>query len=307
VRDAILKEDGDGKISPLARRLLGELGLTVADIRRDGVAGKIGRDEIIAYAERHGRSVGGSAKEARRAPETAQAANRIPMTPIRKRIAEHMVRSKATSPHVLQAIEADFSGIEAARTRHGKTWKDKHGVSLTYLPFVARAACLVIEKFPILNATIEGDDIVIHGNVGLGIAIDLNFSGLIVPVIRGANAMSAGALAHAIGDLVGRARANKLRPEDFTGGTFTISNSGTFGTMITAPIINQPQVAILSTDGVKKRPVVIESESGDAIAIRPVGILAQSFDHRAFDGAYSAASLKLLKEIVEQHDWIGEF
>jgi 2-oxoglutarate dehydrogenase E2 component (dihydrolipoamide succinyltransferase) len=147
---------------------------------------------------------------------------------------------------------------------------------------------------------------VLHRRVNLGIAVDLSFEGLMVPVVKDAQAKSVGELARAIHDLAERARGKRLSPDDLADGTYTISNSGPYGTMITAPIISQPQVAILSTDGVRKRPVVIETAAGDAIAVRPIGVLAQCFDHRAFDGAYSAAFLKRLKEIIETRDWSRE-
>ena len=151
--------------------------------------------------------------------------------------------------------------------------------------------CQALHEFPNLNSSVHGDGLVVHENVNLAIAVDLGAEGLVAPVIKLANKLSVAQLAAAINDVSSRARTGRLKPDDFAGGTYTLSNSGTFGTLITAPIINQPQVAILSTDGVRKKPVVLETSEGDTIAIRPVGILAQSFDHRAVDGAYSAAFL----------------
>ena len=147
----------------------------------------------------------------------------------------------------------------------------------------------------------------LHPHVNLAIAVDLGAEGLVAPVIKSAETLSVAQLAGAIQDIAGRARAGRLKPDDLSGGTYTLSNSGTFGTLITAPIINQPQVAILSTDGVRKKPVVIERPDGDSIAIRPIGILAQSFDHRAFDGAYSAAFLDRIRKLLELTDWFREF
>jgi 2-oxoglutarate dehydrogenase E2 component (dihydrolipoamide succinyltransferase) len=219
-----------------------------------------------------------------------------------------MVRSKATSPHVLQAVEAEFHRVDRARAAHGEAWRAREGFALTYLPFVARAACLALADFPRVNASVEGDALVVHRAVHLGIAVDLGSGdGLVVPVIRDAATMSVPALARAIHRLAAEARKGMLGPDAYAGGTYTISNSGSFGTLITAPIIAQPQVAILSTDGVKKKPVVAEGPDGDAIVIRPVGIIAQSFDHRAVDGAYSAGFLRRVKEIVETRDWIADF
>ena len=221
----------------------------------------------------------------------------------RKQIAEHMVRSKATSAHVLQAVEADFHAVERARDRHGEAWKAREGFSLNYLPFVAFAACRAIPDFPHVNASIEGESLRIHREVHLGIAVDLGPGGLMAPVIRDAQNMDVPGLARAIRSVAAAARDGSIGPDDLAGGTYTISNSGTFGTLITAPIINQPQVAILSTDGVRRKPAVVETAGGEAIAIRPLGVLAQSFDHRAIDGAYSAGFLARLREILEATDW----
>ncbi len=285
--------DKDGmKLSPVVRRRLAEHRLDPADIQGTGAEGRIKRNDVLAY-------VSGSGKK-RTGDQT------IPFNLRRKLTAEHMVRSKATSAHVLQAVEADFMVVEQLRGTRKEAWKEKEGFSLTYLPFIARATCLAIEDFHNVNATIDEESLTVYGAVHLAIAVDLNFEGLVAPVIRDAGSKSLGDLARAIHDLAGRARDNKLSPDDLTGATYTISNSGSFGTMITAPIINQPQVAILSADGVSKKPVVIEGPDGDSIAIHPVGVLAQSFDHRAIDGAYSAAFLRRLREIIETHDWESE-
>jgi 2-oxoglutarate dehydrogenase E2 component (dihydrolipoamide succinyltransferase) len=230
----------------------------------------------------------------------------LPFTRIRKLTAEHMVRSKATSPHVLQAVEVNFFRVDQVRKTVRDAFKAKHGHSLTYLPFIAHAVCEALQDFPNLNSTVQGDGLVLHEHVNLGIAVDLGAEGLVAPVIRQAEKLSVAQLAAAINDVSTRARNGRLKPDDFASGTYTLSNSGTFGTLITAPIINQPQVAILSTDGVRKKPVVIETSEGDAIAIRPVGILAQSFDHRAVDGAYSAAFLDRVRKLLENGHWLVE-
>ena len=227
----------------------------------------------------------------------------VPFNKIRKRTADHMVASKAASPHVLQAVEVDFYRIAAIRAAKGADWKAREGFSLTFLPFIAHAACRAIREFPHVNASVDGDALVVWRDVDLGIAVDLGPDGLVAPVIRNAGGHSVADLARAIDDLSSRARRNALPADDVSGGTYTLSNSGSFGTLITAPIINQPQVAILSIDGISKKPVVIESEAGDSIAIRPVGVLAQSFDHRAIDGAYSAGFLKRIKQLIETDDW----
>ena len=229
---------------------------------------------------------------------------RKPMNSVRKRTAQHLVKSWQSAPHVLQAVEVDYSKVELARTAAGAAWKAREGFSLTYLPFIARAVSVALAKVPLLNGSLDGDDLVIHSRINIGIAVDLNFDGLVVPVVKDVPNKSLPQIAREINDLAQRARSNKLKPDELSGGTYTLSNSGVFGTLITAPIINQPQVAIMSTDGVKKKPVVIESEQGDSIAIRPVGVLAQTFDHRALDGAYSAAFLREVKTVLETRDWV---
>lgn len=294
-RGAARQSAGEPPLSPVVRRLIAEHDLDPSTIKGTGRDGRITREDVLA-------AVGGGG--ARPTPAKAPTQDEVvPLSRIRKQIGAHMVRSKATSPHVLQAVEVDFHGVEAARTALGKAWREREGFGLTYLPFIARAALDAITEFPRINASIDGDNLVVHSHVHLGIAVDLGFEGLMVPVIRDAQGKTLAELARAIHAFAERARSKSIVPDDLAGGTYTISNSGPFGTLITAPIINQPQVAILSTDGVRKKPVVVESAAGDAIAIRPVGVIAQSFDHRAFDGAYSAAFLKRLREIIESQDW----
>ncbi len=280
-------------LSPAVRRLAQEHGIDPGALAGSGAEGRVTRRDMEAALKARPAAASGGDE-------------RVPFSRIRKLTAEHMVRSKATSPHVLQVVEADFHRVELARTRHGAHWRDREGFALTYLPFVAFAVCRAIADFPRVNASVEGEALVIHGSVHLGIAVDLALDGLTVPVVHDAARLDLSALARAIRRVAEGARAGRLGPDDYAGGTYTLSNSGSFGTLITAPVINQPQVAILSTDGVKKRPVVIEGAEGDSIAIRPVGILAQCFDHRAIDGAYSAAFLHRVAEIVATRDWIAD-
>lgn len=231
----------------------------------------------------------------------------LPLSRIRRQTAEHMVRSLATSPHVLQAVEVDFDRVEQARGAVGEAWRAREGFSFTYLPFVARAVCEAIAQFPWVNASYAADALVVHKRVHLGVAVDLDFQGLVVPVARDAHRRTLPELAREMHRLAAAARAGTLKPDEASGATYTLSNSGTFGTFFTAPIISQPQVAILSTDGVSKKPVVVAGPQGDdVIAIRPVGVLAHSFDHRAFDGAYSAAFLREVRRVLETRDWLAE-
>ena len=208
---------------------------------------------------------------------------------------------------MLQAIDVDFTAVDAVRVEKKESWKNDKGYSLTYLPFVARAVCLALAEFPKLNASIDGEALLVHKDIILAIAIDLNHEGLVAPVVRNAGNLSVSKLAESFADLASRARTRALTPDELQGGTYTLSNPGPFGTLFTAPIINQPQVGILSMDAVKKRAHVVESEAGDTIEIRPVGVLAHSFDHRAVDGAYSAAYLQKLKSTIEDTDWNSEF
>ena len=214
-----------------------------------------------------------------------------------------MVASVATSPHVTMAIEVDFSAVDAVREEVGERWREKEGATLTYLPFLASALCRTIAEFPMVNASLIDKALRVYDHVNLGIAVDLDFQGLVVPVIRAAEELTVASIATAARDLAQRARAKKLGPDDFAGGTYTLTNNGR-STYFTAPIINQPQVAILSTDGVKRRPVVVDDR--DTIAVRPIGLLTHAFDHRAIDGAYSAAFLDRLKRDIEGYDWMSE-
>jgi 2-oxoglutarate dehydrogenase E2 component (dihydrolipoamide succinyltransferase) len=296
-------KSGDGKLSPAVRRLLKQHSLDIAAITGTGRDGRVTRQDVLAFVEAKGNAAGTAPAKA----ASAGVGETIPFDRFRKITAEHMVRSKATSPHVLQAIDIDFNAVDAVRLRKKDDWKNSKGSSLTYLPFVARAVCLALARFPKINASVEGEALRIHENINLAIAIDLNHAGLVAPVVRNAGSLSVSGLADAFADLAARAKTKKLTADDLQGGTYTLSNPGPFGTLFTAPIINQPQVGILSMDAVKKRAQVIESEAGDSIAIRPVGILAHSFDHRAIDGAYSAAYLQALKSIIEDTDWNSEF
>jgi pyruvate dehydrogenase E2 component (dihydrolipoamide acetyltransferase) len=306
-------------LSPAVRKLVSQNNLDVSSITGTGKKGRVTRQDVLAFIG--GGSASASAPVAAPAqaavtgrstpvpapiPIGADARSLIPFDRIRKLTADHMVMSKATSPHVLQAVEVDYTGVDAIRKSYGPDWKADKGYSLTYLPFIAKAIVMGLSEFPKINSSIVGEALQLHPLVNLGIAVDLNFEGLVVPVVCDCASKSVGQIAEGIKALSIKARSKSLSPDDFAGGTYTISNSGPFGTLMTAPVINQPQVAIMSTDGIRKRPVVVESDSGDSIAIRPVGILAQSFDHRAFDGAYSAAFMNRVRNILEQQDWASE-
>ena len=295
------------RLSPVVRKLLAEHTLDPSQITGSGREGRITREDVLAHIERRG-SAPPAARTQERAPYPTSGPDTetVPLNVVRKRTAEHMAKSWTTIPHVLQVVEVDFSKVDQARRAAGAQWKSREGWSLTYLPFIAHAVVAALAQFPRLNASFNGDHLAVHKRINLGIAVDLNFDGLLVPVVKDAAGRSLTQLARAINDLAARARSGKLKPDDMTEGTYTITNNGAYGTLITAPIISPPQVAILSTDAIRKRPVVIEGPDGDSVAVRPVGMLAQTFDHRAVDGSYSGAFLGEVKRIIETRDWAAE-
>ena len=231
----------------------------------------------------------------------------LPLSKIRKLTASHMIMSQAVSAHAFSVVEVDYANVDATRSEVKDQFKKSEGFTLTYLPFIARAIVDALAEYPNLNASIEGDSLVVHNYVDLGIAVDLEFNGLLVPVVRSADGKRLRAIAREISDLATRARARKLTPDEIQGGTFTISNNGSAGSVLTMPIINQPQVAIMSTDAIVRKPVVAKlSDGSESIAIHPVGNLAMSWDHRAFDGAYAAGFLSKVKRVLETQDWSAE-
>ncbi len=226
---------------------------------------------------------------------------------MRRRTAEHMVRSKATSPHAFIAKEVDFEAIERVRAAWGDRFRTEEGFSLTYLPFVARASVEALRDYPFLNASVVEDALLVHADVNLGIAVDLSHEGLIVPVVHRAEELTLRGIARRIRDLADRARTRKLNADDISGGTFSITNDGPFGTYFTVPIINQPQVAILATDGIARRPVVVTLPDGsESIAIHSTGVIGLSWDHRAVDGAYVSLFLARVAELLASRDWAAE-
>ena len=314
----------DGLIlSPVVRRLIADNGLDAAQITGTGLGGRITRNDVeqIIQARAAGSTpapaaptVPAAATTAAPAPvaeaptPTVGARDRVvPLNNIRKRTAEHMVMSKSTSPHVLTAMEVDYERVEQVRKMHKGAWKAEEGFSLTYLPFIARAVADALRDFPHLNASFGGDHLVVHDEVNMAIAVDIDFEGLLAPVVKNVDGKRLRQIARDITDVAGRTRTKQLTPDDLSGGTFTLTNAGQYGTMMQFPIINQPQVAILSTDGVKRKPVVVTDEFGnESIAIHSVGVLALAWDHRAFDGAYAAAFLNRIQEILETRDWEAE-
>jgi 2-oxoglutarate dehydrogenase E2 component (dihydrolipoamide succinyltransferase) len=335
----------DLPLSPVVRRLINQAGIDPTTITGTGVGGRITRSDVESAIAASGRRTGtetqpaaapAPAAPASAAPASAPAApapaapasapaaaapapapraaspadgdeQRVPMNNIRRLTAQYMVQSKQVSPHVLTAVEVDFEGVEKVRRAHRSEWKSEEGFSLTYLPFIARALVDALREFPHINASVGDNELILHDEVNLAIAVDLDFQGLLAPVVKAAETKRLRALSREINDLAGRARSKKLSADEITGGTFTITNPGQYGTLMQFPIINQPQVAILSTDGIRRKPVVItDADGNESIGIHSVGILALAWDHRAFDGAYVAAFLDHLRTIIETRDWSAE-
>jgi 2-oxoglutarate dehydrogenase E2 component (dihydrolipoamide succinyltransferase) len=232
----------------------------------------------------------------------AEQAGRVePLSSIRQRIAEHMLRSRRTSAHVFSAMDIDMEAVEQVRRRHKDSFRDREGYSLTYLPFIARAIVDALTTHPAVNASIdvEAKTVTFHDYVNLGIAVDLEEKGLIVPVVKRADEMTVNGLARRIRELAEKARSRTLTPDDVVGSTYTITNPGPFGSLMSAPVINQPNVAIMSTEAVEKRVVVVD----DMIAIRHRMYLCMSWDHRAFDGSTAVKFLASVKSNLETWDW----
>jgi 2-oxoglutarate dehydrogenase E2 component (dihydrolipoamide succinyltransferase) len=276
-------------LSPVVRRLLAENGLDPERVRATGLGGRLTRRDVEQFLRDN--------------PGRAE-----PFNGIRKATARHMVGSKATSPHVLTAMEVDFDAVDRLRSAEKDAWRAAEGSSLTYLPFIVTALAEALAAFPRLNASVGDDELIVHGDVNLAVAVDLGFEGLVAPVVRKVGDLSIRDLARSIHEVAGRARDRRLVPDDLAGGTFTVTNPGQYGTLFQFPIINQPQVAILSTDGVARKPaVVVDADGVETVGVRPLGILALAWDHRAFDGAYAAAFLQDLKRILETTDWVGRW
>ena len=321
-------------LSPVVRMLVAEHGIDVNALVGSGPGSRITREDVLDHIDRNGLKATPAAAPAlvitapvvatpapaaaptpapapapvsRPAVVSSEREQVIALTKIRKLTGSHMIMSKSTSPHAFSVVEVDYANVDRARTAIKESWKAGEGFSLTYLPFISRAIVDALREFPHLNASIDGDNLIVHGYVDLGIAVDLDYTGLLVPVVRNADGKRIRAIAREISDLASRAHNRKLLPDEIQGGTFTISNNGSAGSVLTMPIINQPQVAIMSTDAIVRKPVVVTSLDGsESIAIHPVGNLSMSWDHRAFDGAYAGRFLVRVKQILETQDWSAE-
>ncbi|HKD90852.1 MAG TPA: 2-oxoglutarate dehydrogenase, E2 component, dihydrolipoamide succinyltransferase [Terriglobales bacterium] len=303
--------------SPLVRRLAKEHAVDLTKVPGTGQGGRITKEDIENYIAQPagpsatGRRPSAEAPRPMAAPVTplAQGAleipgDLVPMTPMRRKIAERMVESKRISPHVHTIYEVDMTRVASLRTKVRAAWEQRNGTKLTFMPFVARATCAALRKYPIVNSSVEGDAIRYRRSINLGIAVALDW-GLIVPVIRNAEEKNFLGLARAINDLSERARTKRLNPDDVLNGTFTITNPGSIGGLIGLPIIMQPQVAILGTGGIKKQPVVVTDEDGaDSISIRSIMHIVLGYDHRIIDGAIAGYFLGFLKKFLEE--WAEE-
>jgi 2-oxoglutarate dehydrogenase E2 component (dihydrolipoamide succinyltransferase) len=305
--------------SPLVRKIAKQHGVDLSQVQGSGMNGRITRRDIDAFLS-HGAlpragveagPVAAIAKgashleygrlETKRDPSGAETLEGVPvrrekMSKMRALIAEHMVRSVRTSPHVTTVFEIDMHRCAALRETAKRSWQERHGVNLTFTAFFVHAAVQAIKKHPIVNTSVDGEEILWKDSINVGVAVAIE-SGLIVPVIRNAGELNLLGVARRINDLATRARSKKLTPEDVQGGTFSITNPGMFGSLVSAPIINQPQVAILSVGAIIKRPVVID----DLIGIRPLVQVGLTFDHRVIDGEAGARYLATFKEILESY------
>ncbi len=319
-------------VTPAVRMLAREHGIDLSTVSGSGLGGRITKKDVLTHAQQRGsqpaltapalsaqqsaaappaaRAPAGAAPAATppatapaptappRAAEELEGDTLVPLSQARRAIAEHMVRSKATSPHAWTTVEVDMTAVARARALHRAAFEKATGARLTFLPFVARATITSLRRFPVLNATFTPDGVLVRRSLHLGIAVALEDS-LIVPVIRDADRLNLAGLAQRAADLGNRARAGRLRIEELTGGTFTLNNTGALGLVLTQPIINQPQAAILAMDAIVKRPVVVDD---DAIAIRSMMNLSISFDHRLIDGLAAARFIRDIKAQLEAVD-----
>ena len=302
------------KSSPVVRKIANEHNVDITKLQGSGISGRVTKRDILEHIE--GRGASTPVREQSPAPTGSGAqplgVGAIPdayrprmlegdrvedLSPMRSKIAEHMVWSRRISAHVQSVFEVDYTRVAALRSKHKGVWQERHGAKLTYTHFIMKAVVDALKSWPVLNASLDGQRVLYHQNVNLGMAVALDW-GLIVPVIHRANELNLLGLARRVNDLGERARTKKLKPDEVQGGTFTITNPGQFGNVFGIPIINQPQVAIVGVGGIEKRPVVID----DAIAIRTRGYLSISFDHRLVDGAVADQFMAQVKKNIQEFD-----
>ena len=298
-------------ISPLVRSIAAEEGISYPEldsIRGSGMDGRITKDDILAFLESRSkkaqRELPAEKTETQEKPAPSKASEGdeiIEMDRVRRLIADHMVMSKRTSPHVTSFIDADVTRLVNWRNSVKDKFLASEGQKLTLTPIFIEATARALQDYPMINISVDGTNIIRRRNINIGMATALPDGNLIVPVIKNANEKNLTGLARAVNDLAARARGNKLKPDEITGGTFTITNFGTYNNLSGTPIINQPQAAILGTGAVRKMPAVIETPDGDVIAIRHIMILSLSYDHRVIDGALAGTFLGRIKELLENY------
>jgi 2-oxoglutarate dehydrogenase dihydrolipoamide succinyltransferase (E2 component) len=302
--------------SPVVMRIVTEKGIDTAELQAipgTGSNGRVTKADIVAYLERRASTPAVAAASlsptAPTVPPTPVSSPQsaspggidvVPMDNMHRLMAEHMVRSKQISPHVALIVDIDMTRIVRFRDTHADSFRDREGISLTFMPFLAHATILALKDFPFVNASIDGTNILIKRFINLGIAVAMDDGGLIVPVIKNADTLNHVGLARSIADVASRARKKRLQPEEIQDGTFTITNFGVFGSSFGLPIINQPQVAILGVGALQKKPVVVEVDGADMIAIRSIVQLSLSFDHRLVDGAMGGRFLERVKRYLEE-------
>ena len=305
---------GRARLSPIVRQLAARHGIDLSTVQGSGDAGRIRREDVEAAIARAAPPAPAAtaaplAPAATAAPQDATVtvgprAHAEPLSRMRLVIGERMISSLRIAPHVWTSVEVDMQAIEDVRSRHKEQFRQEEGTSLTYLPFIARATCDALRAFPVVNASLdlEAKTRIVHHYVNLGVAVDLDEQGLVVPVIRDADGLNVRGLARAIRALADRATSRTFTHDDLTGSTFTITNPGPAGDYASAPIINQPNSAILSTNVVSRRPTAV----GDAVAVHYMTILGFSYDHRAFDGVTGSRFLAFIRDALQDRDWAAE-
>jgi len=318
------RTDSAGKfVSPVVRKIAASHDIDPTQVPGTGAGGRVTKKDILAFIDAGGPAAAAAPSASTPVPpvppgsagapvvhqaattsqgdapafEPGKPTSRVKMTQMRKIIAEHMIDSRRTSAHVHSVFEIDVSRVAGLRAQYKQAYMERHGTKLTFMPFFIKAVCDALRAWPIVNSSVEGDEVVYRKDLNVGLAVALDW-GLIVPVIRNADELSLAGLSKRVNDLAERSRTKKLNPDEVQGGTFTITNPGGFGGLYGLPIINQPQVAILGIGGIKKRPVVIN----DAIAIRSMVYVAMSYDHRVVDGAVADQFLARVKNTLENFD-----
>ena len=321
--NAPIAKNSNGRFySPLVRSMAKAEGIGQAEldqIKGSGKDGRVTKKDVLAYLE-GGRTAPAAAPIPTPTPAVTPAAPKAPaatatpsITPsagdeiiemdrMRKLIADHMVNSVQTSPHVTSFVEADMTKVVLWRNKVKKSFQEKHGEKITFTPIIMEAIVKAIQDFPMINVSVDGSNIIKHGNINIGMAAALPSGNLIVPVVKNADQLSLLGLTKAVNDLANRARNNALKPDEISGGTYTLTNVGTFGNLLGTPIINQPQVAIMAAGAIVKKPAVVETPEGDLIAVRHKMFLSHSYDHRVVDGALGGMFVKRVAEYLEAWD-----